>query len=256
MKLYIKKIKRIFGLSFSLAKSNFKLRNEGSYLGIFWYLLEPLSFFIIILIMSGAIYEKKVEQYPIYLFLGLIMFNFFMAVTSASCKAMQENSNIIKSMKVDKEIFVIIPLIQFIFSHFFEMLILLAMMVFYKINIVYFSLYFIVFFFFCILCLAFNFILSAIGVFIKDLENVWRIFGRLLWLATPIFYYARPGTAIHWFNSLNPLYHFISIAREFIIFGRITSIKSIMVAFVTSLVILIIGIIIFEKNKDKFAENI
>ena len=43
------KIKSISALSFSLAKANFKIRNEGSYLGIFWYLLEPLAFFIVLL---------------------------------------------------------------------------------------------------------------------------------------------------------------------------------------------------------------
>ncbi|HNU96023.1 MAG TPA: hypothetical protein PKH95_01275 [Candidatus Magasanikbacteria bacterium] len=36
------KINNIFNLSWQLAKANFKLRNEGSYLGIFWYLLDPL----------------------------------------------------------------------------------------------------------------------------------------------------------------------------------------------------------------------
>jgi len=53
LKKYYKKIKRILELSFSLAKANFKLRNENSYLGIFWgcyksksyRILSTLSFF-------------------------------------------------------------------------------------------------------------------------------------------------------------------------------------------------------------------
>jgi len=75
------KLKSILGLSLSLAKSYFKSRNEGSYLGIFWYLLNPLAFFVIIMLMSQVINAKPEKDYPLYLFLGLIMFNFFLNST-------------------------------------------------------------------------------------------------------------------------------------------------------------------------------
>lgn len=254
LKKYYIKIKNILGLSYSLAKVKFKLRNEGSILGIFWYLLEPLSFFIILLVMSGSIYEKRVEQYPIYLFLGLIMFNFFIAVTGSCCRTIQENANFIKSIKIEKEVFVLVPLFQFIFSHFFELLILVVMMIFYKISLAYFLFYFVVLFFFCLFCLALGFVLATMGAFINDLENIWKILGRLLWLATPIFYYAGPNTLIKEVNFFNPLYHFISIARDFIIFGKITSIKSLVITFLLSVLIFLIGLLIFRKYRNKFIE--
>lgn len=41
--------KDFFNLSISLAKAEFKLRNEGSYLGILWYLLNTLNIFNILI---------------------------------------------------------------------------------------------------------------------------------------------------------------------------------------------------------------
>ncbi len=109
LKVGYNKLKSILGLSLSLAKANFKLRNERSYLGIFWYLLSPLAFFIIILIMSEIINLKPAKDYPLYLFLGLIMFNFFLNSTISSVKSMVNNSGFLKSIKISPESFVGLP---------------------------------------------------------------------------------------------------------------------------------------------------
>ena len=164
MKLVLKywpRVKDILGLSFSLAKANFKVRNEGSYLGIFWYLLEPLAFFAILLFIRKAIWQSNVSDYPVYLFIGLIMFNFFIAVTNFSTRVIQNNSGFIKSLRIDKEAFVISGLLQFMFSHFFEFLILVFVAVFLHINVLWLIFYFFVFFLFCLFTIGVSFVLSV-----------------------------------------------------------------------------------------------
>ena len=78
LKEHFARLKSILGLSLQLAKARFKLRNEGSYLGIFWYLLEPFLLFVIILgIRSAFVGGSGGEDYPLYLIIGLVMINFF-----------------------------------------------------------------------------------------------------------------------------------------------------------------------------------
>jgi len=60
--LKISKIKKTLSLGFSLASAQFKLRNEGSYLGVLWYLLEPLSFFAILLFLAGVISDSAIYR--------------------------------------------------------------------------------------------------------------------------------------------------------------------------------------------------
>jgi len=101
------KAKSILGLSLSLAKVKFKLRNEGSYLGVFWYLLSPLAMFLILLSLRGLTNKNPIEYYPIYLLLGLIVFNLFRYATTISTNAIRGNAGLIKSLKINLEPFLL-----------------------------------------------------------------------------------------------------------------------------------------------------
>lgn len=250
------KIKSILGLSLALAKANFKVRNEGSFLGIFWYLLEPLAFFIILLFIGGLMSQNSIEKYPMYLFLGIMMFNFFTAVTTSSVEVMQSNADFIKSLKVNREPFVISVVLQFIFSHFFEFLILAVLSIFLKMNILWLLFYPVVFFFFCLFIIGISFMLSVLGVYIYDFKNIWSVFVRLLWFMTPVFYTIGGSGLIHQISMLNPLYHFINISRDIIIYHRLPQAETMLLAAFYSMLVFLIGLFIFEKNKNKLAEKI
>lgn len=256
LKRFYYKTKSIIGLSISLAKANFKVRNEGSYLGIFWYLLEPLAFFVILLFIGNTISVNTITYYPIYLLLGLIIFNFFRATTNIATGAIRSNSNFIKSLKIDKEAFILSGMFQFTISHIFEFIILIGFMIFFKMNLAWVLFYPVIFILFFFFTTGISFILSVLGVYANDLKNVWSVFTRLLWFATPIFYYVRGGELIQTINMFNPLYHFINISRELIIFHRIPEMKTFLLAIFSSIIIFALGIYIFEKNKDKLAEKI
>jgi ABC-2 type transport system permease protein len=252
----IEKIKSILGLSISLAKANFKTRNEGSYLGILWYLLKPLSFFIILVFIKGAISKDSIQDYPIYLFIGLIILNFFNSVTSFSIDIIRSNSSFIKSLRINKEVFVLSGLIQFIFSHLFEFIILIIFAIFYKMNILFLLLYPFIFGLLCLFTIGISFILSVVGVYVNDLKNVWAIFTNLLLFATPIFYKVSSDSLIHKISMWNPLYHFINITRDIVIFNKLPKISTILLALFFSIIIFLLGLLIFEKNKNKLAEKI
>ncbi|MFH1968466.1 MAG: ABC transporter permease [bacterium] len=256
IKKFWHKIKSVIGLSFQIAKANFKVRNEGSFLGIFWYLLEPLAFFVILLFIGGLISQNSIEKYPMYLFLGIMMFNFFTAVTISSTEIIQGNADFIKSLKVNKESFVISVMLQFIFSHFFEFIILVILTIFMKINILFLLSYPIIFFLFCLFTMGISFMLSVFGVYVNDLKNVWSVFVRLLWFMTPVFYTIGGSGLIHKISMFNPLYHFINISRDIIIYHRLPQINTMLLAIFYSVSIFLIGLFIFEKNKNKLAEKI
>ncbi|MDD5193693.1 MAG: ABC transporter permease [Candidatus Nanoarchaeia archaeon] len=248
------KLKSILGLSLSLAKANFKVRNEGSYLGIFWYLLEPLCFFLVIILLRAVINQKSIDSYPLYLFLGLIMFNFFNGATGISSKILVQSSGFIKSMNIHKEAFVISVVLQYIFSHIFEMILFIFFIIYFKASLSGLIYYPFIFIFLCLFTLGISFILSTIGVYINDLFNVWNVVMRVLWFATPIFYVLTEESILYRFNLFNPMYYFLDNARQWIIYNTIPSINSLLIMIMLGIGIFAIGLIIFEKNKIKFAE--
>jgi len=256
LEILLKNIQKTLSLSFSLAAAHFKLRNEGSYLGVFWYLLEPLSFFVILLFLGGVISEKSIDQYPLYLFLGLIMYNFFLAVTTSATSSMSLNSGFIKSIKINPEAFVISNAFQYAFSHLFEIIIFAIFMVVYKANLVFLIFYPFIFFFFFLFILGVSFALATIGVYLIDLNNIWQVIGRFLFFATPIFYLIPKGTWLFSLSKFNPLYHFTSISRDIIIYENLPVFHGMFLVGLISILIFLAGLFVFEKNKNKFAEKL
>ncbi len=252
MKIIYNKLKSILGLSFQLAKAGFKLRNEGSHLGVLWYLLEPLLMFLILLTIRNLV-GVGIENYPLYLLMGLIMFNFFRKTTTESAGVIIGNSGLIKSVKINHEVFVVSTVFKNIFSHFFEIFLLIVFLVLFGIsptNIIFYPL---ILFFFAFFVLGISFAVSTIGTYLIDFAKVWNVFTRILWFATPIFYSSKLILPFN-FNSFNPLYYFITIARKIIIYNQIPGLWMIFGVISFSLISLLFGIFIFKKYKNKFAE--
>jgi ABC-type polysaccharide/polyol phosphate export permease len=254
-KNYYYKIKSILGLSLSLAKADFKLRNEGSYLGIFWYLLNPLALFLIMLFIKGVAFSSGfISFYPIYLFLGVIMNNFFSRSLSSSVGVVGSNGGLIKSIKIQYEPLVISEILESIFSHFFELFLLVIFMIYFKVSLIGIIYYLIIFAFFSIFLLGASFIFAVIGAYLNDFGNIWSIASQLIFFVTPTFYLLKKGTWLYKINLFNPLYYFLTAARDVTIYGKIPDLYLVYGIIFFSAFFFIVGILIFNKFKPKFAE--
>ncbi|MCX6722013.1 MAG: ABC transporter permease [Candidatus Staskawiczbacteria bacterium] len=255
IKQLYKKIRSIFGLSFTLAKANFKLRNEGSYLGILWYLLNPLLLFLIILFIKGVAFsESKIEFYPIYLLFGIVMSNLFTSIAGTSINSISGNSSFITSMKIEYEPFVLSNILQFVFSHLFEVALIVVFMVFFKIPLIGIVYYFIILFFFLIFMTGVSLLFSTIGTYVSDFANIWAFASQLIFFITPTFYTIKPSDPNYFANLFNPLFYFLDVSRQIVVYQKLPETWMMLVAVGISLGFLAVGLFVFEKFKNKFAE--
>jgi len=249
-------IKDVFRLSFHFAKVEFKLRNEGSYLGIIWYLLNPILTFILLYLVFSDRLGLKIEKYSLYLFLGIIMFNFFQGTTNEACSSIKNNGNILKSINFPRESLVLAIVLRNIFSHFFEIIIFFIIAIFFKISFISLFYYFLILLMFSFFVFGFSLILGSLCIYFFDLDNIWSFATRMLWFATPIFYSIGGQVKLFYVNLINPLYYFITAAREIVIYQNIPNIYIIIGIIVSSILFFFIGILIFSLLKNKFAELI
>jgi ABC-type polysaccharide/polyol phosphate export permease len=251
------KLKSILGLSYSLAKANFKLRNEGSYFGILWYLLNPLALFCIILFIQGSAFSNvKILYYPIYLLVGITGTNFFAQTLSSAIKAIDSNASFIKSMKIPYESFVVAQVLQSIFSHLFEFILIGCFMIYFHVSLFGLLLYPIAFFFFVLTILGISFIFATIGVYIADFGNVWSALSQIIFFITPTFYAIKPGDHMYLTNLFNPLFYFLTIARDFVTYSKFPPAWMMLVMIAMSLASFIIGLSIFVRFKKTFPEKV
>jgi len=249
-------LRRTLRLSIALAKAEFKLRNEGTYLGILWYLLNPLLMFTLLFFVFSDRLGQNIPYYPLYLLLGIIMFNFFQQTTIESTRIINEHNWIIKSINFPREALLGSIVLKFLFSHLFEIVVFFIFMLFLGTQITGIISYPLILFFFCLFISGVSFILSALAVYFIDLKNVWLFTSTLLWFATPIFYTIGSQTRLFIFNLFNPMYYFITIARETIIYSKMPELWMILGMIGYTFLALTVGFIVFNKLKKKFAELI
>ena len=248
-------IRQLIVSSIPLAKADFKLRVEGNYLGVLWYLLEPLMMFII-LISIRKITGVGIEHYPLYLLLGLIMFGFFRNATTISSNCIIRNANLITGLKTNPEVFVVASCLQAIFNHSFEIIIFAGLMAYSGVSLVYLMFYPVVLLLLCLFVFGVSFILAAVAVYVNDIVNVWTVLTRVLWFATPIFYSAASLELPFDFNAFNPLYYFITIAREVIIYHNVPQVRMVVIIALISVLTLYFGYLIFASLKKSLAERL
>ena len=247
---------RFVSLSFALAKAEFKMRNEGSYLGVLWYLLNPILLFIVLLVVFSTRFGSEISNYPFYLIIGIVLYNFFQFTTTFAISNMDRARHLIKSVKFPLESLVFSGIVVSVFSHFFEIIVLIIFSLFFGVSLISFVYYLPLLFFFCIFIYGISFILAGFYVYFIDLEHIWNFFTRILFFVTPIFYNIEGMTKTFYLNLFNPLFYFVTAGREIIIYNRLPELWILEIIVFGSLIVLILGLIIFGKLKYKFAERL
>lgn len=248
------KIKSILGLGFSIARSEFIQKNEGTWLGILWYLLAPVLTFIFLLGIFQDRLGNDIPEYPLYLLLGILMFNFFRNITTESVSLIKRKSGLINSLNFHREALVVALVIKTLFAHIFEIIILFCFLLFFGISIYSMIFYPIILVLLVIFSLGAGLILSAIGAYFFDLENIWGFGVNIIWFITPIFYEIGGGEKLFILNQFNPMYFIITFAREIIIYTKFPDPHIILGTVGYSLLAWFVGIFIFKKLKSKFSE--
>jgi len=238
----------------NLAKTDLKLMTEGSILGYLWYILNPLLFFVILFFVFSNFFSENIDNYALYILLGLLLWVFFLNSTTMAVRSM--NNPLIKSINFPLEILVVSKIIASMFLHFFSVIIFVLFLIWFNIpllGLIYYIPIFILFFFFV---LGISFFISSINIYFDDLEKIWSFFTKLLFFATPIFYSLTVESSLFVFNLYNPIYYFITGAREFIIFSSTPQLQIILGMVGYSAFALFVGYFVFYKLKNKFAELI
>ncbi|MBQ1281646.1 MAG: ABC transporter permease [Oscillospiraceae bacterium] len=252
-------LKKYFRYSVISAKSQLKAEVANSYLNWIWWVLDPLCFMLIYTFMFGYVFGSKEQYFPIYIFIGLSMWNFFNATMAQSVKLVKNNKTIVTKVYFPKFILILIKIWINGFKMMISFGIVLVMMIVFRVPITWNVLYFIP----IILILAlFSFgcacILMHYGVYVEDLSNVVTIVLRFVFYLTGIFYNIEKkipqiGTLL---NRANPLAFLMTSMRNCMLYSSTPHRKLLLLWFVISLALSILGIRKIYKEENSYAKAI
>ncbi len=256
MKNIIYSIKKYKFLLFQLVSRDFKVKYKRSVLGILWSLLYPVLTMTVMALVFTNMFKMSLPgvNYLVYLMSGLIIFNYFSEASNLAMSSVVANFSLINKVYIPKYIF---PLSKCLFVgiNFLLTLIPLYAIIFLTgtgVNIYHLLLPY------CFICLllftiGLGFILSTIAVFLRDMFYIYGVIITLWTYLTPIMYdFAIIPDHLKPIFKINPLYWIISFAREIILYGRVPSGEMWIFSIVSALSVLLIGMVVFKKNQDKF----
>lgn len=238
----------------SLVSRDFKLKYRRSALGVLWSVLNPLLMMIVLSVVFSTFFKFSIENYPLYVILGNVMFALMADSTSGAMNSIIESSSLIKKIRIEKLIFplekVLFQLVNFCIS----LIAVAAVMIFFQVMphvsllaLPLLLLYVVLF------SAGVGMALSALSVFFRDVCHLWGVVITAWTYATPLFYPVEilPDWAAP-IMQYNPMYHYVSYFRDLILGGTVPGLQENLLCLGMAVAAFAIGLLIFKKTEKKF----
>lgn len=258
IKINFKELWRYRELFYIFVWRDIKVRYKQTAIGIIWAVLQPFMMMVIFSIFFGRLAKIPSGDipYPVFVFAGLLFWNYFSTSVSSASNILIEQENMIKKIYFPRLILPISSALTPIVDFCIAFAVLLGIMAYYQ----YFPSIIGIFAVPILLLTAFlsasgmGFFLSAINVKYRDVRYALPFFVQILMFLTPVIY---PVNIIspnyQWIMALNPMTGIIESARA-LIFQTAINPQIIIISFISAIVIFFFGIFYFRKTERFFAD--
>ncbi len=259
MKQSIKNFKKYRFLLSELVIKDIKLKYRRSYLGILWTLLEPFLTMIVLTIVFSNFYGKDDKTFPVYILTGRLLYAYFANATKSAMKSIRANGQMIKKVYVPKYMYPLSSILSQFVTFLISLIVLVGVAAYLRIKPSVYMLEAIVpLLILFIMVLGVGLILATLAVFFRDMEYLWGVVLMMIMYCCAIFY--DPEKVIKngygWILHYNPLYAVILNFRNAVMEGIPLNMEALLYSSGFSIAALLVGIIMFYKNQDKFILNI
>ena len=173
-----------------LAKTDLKMRYQGSWLGIIWVFLKPFCIFLVLNFVFSHLFFKDSPNYSIRLLMGIILWSFFSETTTVGMNSLLSKSNILKKIYIPKWIVIVSATVHSAIAFAFNLIILFIFLFVYHVypNLLHISLFMVYIILIYGISLTFSFFAAPIYVHIRDLNQIWEVLLQVLFYSSPIIY--------------------------------------------------------------------
>ncbi len=251
-----------------LVRTDFKLRYQGSVLGYTWSLLRPLLLFLILYIVFVKFLKlgSSIPYFPIYLLLGIVIWNFFNEMTVQSLGSVVGRGDLIRKIRIPRWIIVFSSSISALINFFLNLVVVSIFMVINHVPISSKAIWFpLIVLEIYILALGLSLFLSAAFVKYRDIQYIWEVILQAGFYITPILYPLSLITNLTFQKiiMINPIAQAIQDARYQIVTTQTNTVYQVFnggwykfTPFIIVIVVLVVGVVYFRRQSRSFAENI
>jgi ABC-2 type transport system permease protein len=201
----------------------------------------------------------QIENFAVFYLSGSLIFNFMSEATTGSLTSILGASGLIKKVYIPKYIF---PMEKCVFAlvntalSFVALLILMPILG-VKLHLTIF-LFWLPLLYTLVFSIGFGMLLASANVFFRDIGHLYSVWIMAWIYLTPIIYPMDilPAPLQGVIKTLNPLYYFVTSFRQIVIDGIVPDLKMNAVCTLWAVSMLLLGIIVFKRQQDKFILHI
>ncbi|MGF1539489.1 MAG: ABC transporter permease [Pleurocapsa sp.] len=245
-----------------LIQRNLKRRYRGSFLGVYWSLLNPLIMTVVYAAIFGQNfieqqYYDSIEEYCLAAFTGLLVINFFSSSTAQALASIVENGTIVNKIKLPLFVFPLSTIGANIFQLSMGSFPLLLLVTLINSQSFISTLALLLPIFALILvCSGVGMLMSSLYVFFRDLSYFYELITFLLLFSSPIFYPKDIIPQVIQDNLLifNPLLPIIESIRQISLSGTMPDLTLIFHSLLSGSIVITFGTIAFVILQPKFMD--
>jgi ABC-type polysaccharide/polyol phosphate export permease len=249
----------IAGMTWTLIRTDFKVRYHGSIGGFVWALLKPVSMFVVLLGVFSLIFTPTDPNYRPKLILGLFLWEFFSEGTKVGLLSLYSKGYLLTKTRFPRSIIVITSGVNAIIAlAVFTLAMLLHMAVWGRLpspqRLLLFATFVIDLW---IMVVGFSLATSVLYLRYRDLNHLWDAITQAGFFLAPIVYpievlpaWARP------YLYLWPPTPVVEYSRQVLIDGQIPGIDASLSLMAMALSVLGVGVLLFRRYAPRAAEQL
>lgn len=237
-----------------------KVRYRGSFLGVYWSLLNPVVMTAVYTFILGhafaKYYNNSIIDYLLSVFVGLVVINFFSTSTAHALPAVVSNSALLNKIKLPPSVF---PLSLVAASCFqlmigaFPFLVIMALVT--SKSVINVLLLPIPIAALIMVSCGFALLASMLYVFFRDIPYMYELVTFIFWVTTPVFY---PLSIIdpryRMYLALNPLSPIIEAIRQLTLSAQLPSFALLGESLLMGTIVAGLGLLAFRAFSPQFMD--
>ena len=239
---------------------DFKVRYKQTAIGIAWAVFQPFMTMVVFSLFFGLLLKVPSDgiPYPIFVYTGLLFWQFFSGALSETSNVLVANQSIITKVYFPRLILPISSVATKFVDFAIAAVILVGMMFYYGYTphlsgLLVIPLLLLITF---MAAVGGGLFLASVNVKYRDVRYVLPFFIQILLFLTPVIYPASIAGKYSWILAFNPMMGVIQGARAALLGTTPVNWTLIFFSFTAGLVALIVGVIYFKKVERYFADII
>lgn len=249
-----KKIRQFIDLLFVLVEKELRARYKNTYFGFLWVIINPIIQMLVIGFVFKFFIKQPIEYYYYFLFIGLLVWNFFSLSLTKATPAIVYERNLIKKAKFPRAT-IPLSIVLTNFLHLLAGLVIFTVPVFFLhtvslMGIFYIFIALVLLMFFtigiCLLTSALNVRFRDINFFVQAFLIIWFYLNPIVYTLSMVPY------KYYWLWRLNPFTSILQFLQHGFLGKPLPGIAMVSVNSLIIVAIFILGIRVFEKESKNF----